>query len=102
VRGRVYLGELSIWLVFAKSTHNGVLSDEELGDLVSPHLLVRNLLLSAHGSMRGLLCHLDRIEEADGDAVSLLRHYLEDSAATIVDGMALGEILGPQEDETAQ
>jgi hypothetical protein len=102
VRGRVYLGELSIWLVFAKSTHNGVLSDEELGDLVSPHLLVRNLLLSAHGSMRGLLCHLDRIEEADGDTVSLLRYYLEDSAATIVDGMALGEILGPRGHETAQ
>ena len=93
VRGRVYLGQLSIWLFLAKSTHNGVLSDAELGDLASPHLLVRNLLL---------LCHLDRIEEADGDTVSLLRYYLEDSAATIVDGMALGEILRPRGHETAQ
>jgi hypothetical protein len=102
VRGRVYLGQLSIWLFLAKSTHNGVLSDAELGDLASPHLLVRNLLLAAQESMRGPLCHLDRIEEADGDTVSLLRYYLEDSAATIVDGMALGEILGPRGDETAQ
>jgi hypothetical protein len=43
VRGTVYLGELSIWLWPAKSPHNGVLSDEQLGDVVSPHLLVRNL-----------------------------------------------------------
>jgi len=28
VRGTVYLGELSIWLWPAKSSHNGVLSDE--------------------------------------------------------------------------
>jgi hypothetical protein len=96
VRGRVYLGELSIWLFLAKSTHNGVLSDEELGDLVAPYLLARNLLLSAHRSMKGLLCHLDRIEAADGDTVSLLRYYLEDSARTVVDGMALGRILGPR------
>ena len=47
VRGPVFLGELSIWLWPAKSTHNGVLSDEQLGDIVSPHFLVRNLLLSA-------------------------------------------------------
>jgi len=50
VRGTVYLGELSIWLWPAKSSHNGVLSDEQLGDVVSPHLLVRNLLLSAQTS----------------------------------------------------
>jgi hypothetical protein len=43
VRATVYLGELSIWLWPAKSSHNGVLSDEQLGDVVSPHLLVRNL-----------------------------------------------------------
>jgi hypothetical protein len=61
VRGRVYLGQLSIWLFLAKSTLNGVLSDEELGDLVSPHLLVHNLLLSAHRSMRRLLCHLSQL-----------------------------------------
>ena len=67
VRETVYLGGLSIWLRPAKSTHNGVLSDEELGDLVAPHLLVRNLLSSAHRSIKGLLCHLDRIEAADGD-----------------------------------
>src|SRR5260370_36984015 len=82
VRGPVFLGELSNWLWLAKSTHNGVLSDEQLGDVVSPHLLVRNLLLSAHRSMRGLLCHLDRIEASDGDTVSLLRYYLADPAAT--------------------
>jgi hypothetical protein len=52
--------------------------------------------------MRGLLCHLDRIEASDGDTVSLLRYYLEDPAATVVDGMALGRILGPRIDETAQ
>jgi hypothetical protein len=102
VRATVYLGELSIWLWPAKSSHNGVLSDEQLGDVVSPHLLVRNLLLSAQTSMRCLSCHLDRIEAADGDTVSLLRYYLEDSAATVVDGMALGRILGPRVGETAQ
>jgi hypothetical protein len=102
VRGPVFLGELSNWLWLAKSTHNGVLSDEQLGDVVAPHLLVRNLLLSAHRSMRGLLCHLDRIEASDGDTVSLLRYYLEDPAATVVDGMALGRILGPRINETAQ
>jgi hypothetical protein len=102
VRGTVYLGELSIWLWPAKSSHNGVLSDEQLGDLVSPHLLVRNLLLSAQTSMQCLLCHLDRIEAADGDTVSLLRYYFEDPAATVVDGMALGRILGPRAGETAQ
>ena len=69
----VYLGELSIWLWPAKSSHNGVLSDEQLGEVISPHLLVRNLLLSAQTSMRCLSCHLDRIEAADGDTVSLLR-----------------------------
>ena len=35
VRGTVYLGELSIWLWPAKSSHNGVLSDEQLSDVVS-------------------------------------------------------------------
>jgi hypothetical protein len=64
VRGTVYLGELSIWLWPAKSSHNGTLSDEPLGDLVSPHLLVRNLLSSAQASMQCLSCHLDRIEAA--------------------------------------
>jgi hypothetical protein len=71
------------------------LSDEQLGDLVSPHLLVRNLLLSAQTSMQCLSCHLDRIEAADGDTVSLLRYYLEDPAAMVVHGMALRRILGP-------
>ena len=33
VRGTVYLGELSIWLWPAKSSHNGVLSDGQLGDV---------------------------------------------------------------------
>src|SRR5580658_4616224 len=102
VRGTVYLGELSIWLWPAKSSHNGTLSDKQLGDLVSPHLLVRNLLSSAQASMQCLSCHLDRIEAAAGDTVSLLRYYLEDPAATLVDGMALGRILGPRIGETAQ
>jgi hypothetical protein len=102
VRATVYLGELSIWLWPAKSSHNGVLSDEQLGDVVSPHLLVRNLLLSAQASIQCLSCHLDRIEAADGETLSLLRYYLEDSAATVVDGMALGRILGPRIGETAQ
>jgi hypothetical protein len=102
VRGPVFLGELSIWLWPAKSTHNGVLSDEQLGEIVSPHFLVRNLLLSAQASMKRLSCHLDRIEGADGDTVSLLRYYLEDAGATVVDGMALGRILGPRMGETAQ
>ncbi|MFZ0137782.1 MAG: hypothetical protein WAK89_12025 [Candidatus Sulfotelmatobacter sp.] len=102
VRGTVYLGELSIWLWPAKSSYNGVLSDEQLGDAVSPHFLVRNLLLSAQTSMQCLLCHLDRIEAANGDTLSLLRYYLEDSAATVVDGMALGRILAPRIGETAQ
>ena len=62
VRATVYLGELSIWLWPAKSSHNGVLSDEQLGDVVSPHLLVRNLLLSTQMSMQCLSSHLDRIE----------------------------------------
>ena len=92
VRATVYLGELSIWLWPAKSSHNGFLSDEQLGDVVSPHLLVRNLLSSAQASMQCLSCHLDRIETAEGGTVSLLRYYLEDSAATVVDGMALGRI----------
>jgi hypothetical protein len=78
----VYLGELSIWLWPAKSSHNGVLSDEQLGEVISPHLLVRNLLSSAQASMQCLSCHLDRVEAADGGTVSLLRYYLEDSAAT--------------------
>jgi hypothetical protein len=46
--------------------------------------------------MQCLSCHLDRIEAADGETVSLLRYYLEDSAATVVDGTALGRILGPR------
>jgi hypothetical protein len=58
--------------------------------------------LSAQTSMNRLSCHLDRIESADGDTVSLLRYYLEDPAATVVDGMALGRILGPRMGETAQ
>jgi hypothetical protein len=62
VRGTVYLGELSIWLRPAKGSHNGILSDEQLGDVVWPRLLVRNLLLSAQTSMRCLSWHLDRIE----------------------------------------
>ena len=99
MRATVYLGELSIWLWPAKSSHNGVLSDEQLGDVVSPHLLVRNLLSSAQASMQCLSCHLVRIEAADGETVSL---YLKDSAATVVDGMALGRILGPRAGETAQ
>src|SRR6202051_2603255 len=52
VRATVYLGELSIWLWPAKSSHNGVLSDEQLGEVISPHLLVRNLLLSAQTSIQ--------------------------------------------------
>jgi hypothetical protein len=102
VRATVYLGELSLWLWPVKSSHNGILSDEQLGDVVSPHLLVRNLLSSAQASMQCLSSHLDRIETADGDTLSLLRYYLEDSAATVVDGMALGRILGPRIGETTQ
>ena len=34
--------------------------------------------------------------------MSLLRYYLEDSAATVVDGMALGRILAPRAAKTAQ
>jgi hypothetical protein len=102
MRATVYLGELSIWLWPAECSHNGVPSDEQLGDVVSPHFLARNLLLSAQTSMQCLSCHLDRIEAADGDTVSLLRYYLEDPAATVVDGMALGRILGPRIGETAQ
>ena len=34
--------------------------------------------------------------------MSLLRYYLEDRAATVVDEMALGRILGPRIGETAQ
>jgi hypothetical protein len=71
VRGTVYLGELSIWLWPAKSSHNGVLSDEQLGDVVSPHLLVRNLLLSAQTSMRCLSCHLDRITHCFDDGMGV-------------------------------
>ncbi len=69
---------------------------------MSPHFLVRNLLCSAQMSMERLSYHLDRIEAADGDTVSLLRFYLEDPAAAVVDGMALGRILGPRMGETAQ
>ena len=43
VRATVWLGELSIWLWPANSSRNGVLSDEQLSDVVSPHFLVRNL-----------------------------------------------------------
>jgi len=64
-------------------------------------LLVRNLLLSAQTSMQCLSGHLDRIEAADGETVSLLRYYLEDSAATVLDAMALGRILGPRIGETS-
>ena len=59
VRATVYLGEPSLWLWPAKSPNNGVLYDEQLGDLVSPHLLVRDLLLSAQVSMQCLSCHLE-------------------------------------------
>ena len=92
VRATVYLGELSLWLWPVKSSHNGILSDEQLGEVFSPHLLVRNLLSSAPASMQRLSSHLDRIEASDGVTMSLLRYYLEDSAATVVDGMALGRI----------
>ena len=102
VRATVHLGELSLRLWPVESSHNGILSHEQLGDVVSPHLLVRNLLSSVPASMQCLSSHLDRIEAADGGTVSLLRYYLEDSAATVVDGMALGRILGPRAGETAQ
>jgi hypothetical protein len=86
VRGPVFLCQFSKWVCLAnKSTPNGVLSDEQLGDLVSPQDLVRNLLLSTGASMRRLLCHVDRIEAADGDTVSRLSYYLEDPAAAVVD-----------------
>src|SRR5271168_3838506 len=71
VRGTVYLGELSMWLWPAKSSHNGVLSDAQLGDAVSPHLLVRNLLLSAQASMQCLTTDIYRIEAPGGDTMSL-------------------------------
>lgn len=67
MRATVYLGKFSIWLWPAKDPHNGVLSDEQLGDVASPHLLVYNLLLSAQMSMQCLSCDLDRIEATDGD-----------------------------------
>jgi hypothetical protein len=101
MHGSVYLGKLSNWLWVAKGS-NGLLSDEELGNAVSPHSLVRNLLLSARASMTSLLCHLNRIEAAAGDTASLLRYYLEDPAATVIDGMALGQILGPRMGEITQ
>jgi hypothetical protein len=68
VRATIYLGELSIWLWPAKSSHNGVLSDEQLGDVVSPHFLVRNLAVV--GADLGLSCHLDSIEAADGEVIA--------------------------------
>jgi hypothetical protein len=37
VRETLYLGELSVWLWPVKSSHNGILSDEQLGDVVSPN-----------------------------------------------------------------
>src|SRR6202167_4398732 len=45
VRATVYLGELSIWLWPAKSSHNGVLSGGRVGGGSWPHLLGGNLLL---------------------------------------------------------
>ena len=70
----------------AKSIHSGILSDEDVGVVVSPHFLVRNLLASVRVYMDDLISHLGRIENLDGDTSSLLRYYLEDSSATIVDG----------------
>jgi uncharacterized protein YbjT (DUF2867 family) len=61
--------------------------------------------LSAHLRSRHEVADILRssqIEAADGDTVSLLRYYLDDSAATVVDGMALARILGPRIGETAQ
>jgi hypothetical protein len=100
--GPVFLGELSVWLWLAEGPHNGLLSDEELSRAVSPQHLVRNLLLSARASMECLLSHLDRIEAASGDTAALLRYYLEDPGATVIDGIALGRILGPRTGEKAQ
>ena len=57
MRGTVYLGELSIWLWPAKGSHNELLSDEQLSDVLSPHLLVRNLLSS--GRRRCNVCYVN-------------------------------------------
>jgi hypothetical protein len=66
------------------------------------HIFLFAICCCRQTSMKRLSCHLDRIEAADGDTVSLLRYYLEDPAATVVDGMALGRILRPRMGETAQ
>jgi len=49
VRGTVYLANFRFGCGRLKSSHNGVLSDEQLGDVVSPHLLVRNSAIVAPG-----------------------------------------------------
>ena len=51
VSDSLYLGELSIWLWPHGSGHNGVLSDELVSNAVSPHFLVRALLVSSRNSM---------------------------------------------------
>jgi hypothetical protein len=86
VRGTVYLGELSIWLWPAKSSHNGVLSDDQLSDVVSPHFAgSQSALLGAQVDAMSVVSLGQNLKRADGDTVSLLRYYLEDSLQSRVD-----------------
>jgi hypothetical protein len=102
ITGAVYLDMLSRWLWFAKSADNGLLSDKEVGDVVSPHMLVRNLLWSVQDVLKGLVSHVDRIESSEGDTVAILRYYLENSGATIADLIATRSVLAPRSSERPQ
>jgi hypothetical protein len=93
--GPLWLGEGPTWIWSAsrKTADLGGLSDEQVARAASPDFLVRHLLVSCSELMVSLVRHLDLIEGTGGSSSALLRYYLENPSATVIDGIALTKIL---------
>lgn len=103
LRGPLWLGEgpLWVWGVNRKTATPG-LSDEQVAGAASADFLVRHLLVSCSELMVDLVRHLDLIEGAGGSSSALLRYYLENPAATVIDGIALQRVLCDVTNQTVQ
>ena len=104
LKGPLWLGEGLVWIWGAsrKTAERGELTDEQIASAASPDFLVRHLLVSCSELMLALVRHLDMIEGTGGSSSALLRYYLENPSATVIDGIALSKILGDPASQTIQ
>jgi hypothetical protein len=104
LEGPLWVGQGPVWIWGAsrKVSEDAPLVDEDVASALAADSLVRNLLVSCSDLLTKLVKHLDLIEATDGCSSALLRYYLENPDANVVDGIALSTILGHSQTQTLQ